>query len=172
MALRTAALSSTDDFRPNFDVDCIGDAVRTTDEQTAENTADLVEDRIGRCCVIGAIRLRCDDPVTDTRRPGSRGGYSPRPSKPITAAHTYALCYFCRSHARRWAKPSRKEIRMEQMRELTEVELDAVAGGFLDGSLNFGSFSGNGSNDGNGNGNGSGSGSFISNVAWSEWRRE
>jgi hypothetical protein len=49
---------------------------------------------------------------------------------------------------------------MEQMRELTKVELDAVAGGFLDGSFNFGSFNVNGSHDGDRNGNGS----FTSNV--------
>ena len=29
----------------DVDADCIGDAVRTTDEQTAEDTADLVEDQ-------------------------------------------------------------------------------------------------------------------------------
>ena len=43
--------------------------------------------------------------------------------------------------------------------ELTELELDAVAGGghgSVIGSFNFGSFNGNGSFDGNGNGNGSG----------------
>jgi hypothetical protein len=37
--------------------------------------------------------------------------------------------------------------------ELTESELDAVAGGFANGSFNFGSFDGNGSVDGNANGN-------------------
>jgi hypothetical protein len=40
--------------------------------------------------------------------------------------------------------------------ELTELELDAVAGGFLNGSFNAFSFNGNGSHDGNGNGNHSG----------------
>jgi hypothetical protein len=37
--------------------------------------------------------------------------------------------------------------------ELTEIELDAVAGGFLNGSGNVFSFNGNGSHDGNANGN-------------------
>jgi hypothetical protein len=37
--------------------------------------------------------------------------------------------------------------------ELTESELDAVVGGVLNGSFNFGSFNGNGSHDGNANGN-------------------
>jgi hypothetical protein len=37
--------------------------------------------------------------------------------------------------------------------ELTELELDAVAGGVLNGSFNFFSFNFNGSFDGNNNGN-------------------
>ena len=40
--------------------------------------------------------------------------------------------------------------------ELIDEDLDAVAGGALNGSFNVGSFNGNGSHDGNGNGNGSG----------------
>jgi hypothetical protein len=46
--------------------------------------------------------------------------------------------------------------------ELTESELDAVAGGFLNGSFNIGSFDGNGSHDGNGNGNRSGNFALLS----------
>jgi hypothetical protein len=42
--------------------------------------------------------------------------------------------------------------------ELIDADLDAVAGGFLNGSFNFHSFNGNGSHDGNGNGNHSGNG--------------
>jgi hypothetical protein len=50
---------------------------------------------------------------------------------------------------------------MERLRELSEVELDAVAGGFLNGSFNVGSFNVNGSQDGDRNVNGS----FTGNVA-------
>jgi hypothetical protein len=46
--------------------------------------------------------------------------------------------------------------------ELSELELDAVAGGFFNGSLNVGSFNLNGSFDGNGNGNGSGNFAVLS----------
>jgi len=47
--------------------------------------------------------------------------------------------------------------------ELTESELDAVAGGgFLNGSFNAFSFNGNGSRDGNLNGNLSGNVAFLS----------
>jgi hypothetical protein len=46
--------------------------------------------------------------------------------------------------------------------ELIDTDLDAVAGGFLNGSGNIGSFNGNGSHDGNGNGNGSGNFAFAS----------
>jgi hypothetical protein len=40
--------------------------------------------------------------------------------------------------------------------ELTDADLDAVAGGVFDGSFNILSFNGNGSLNGNGNGNLSG----------------
>jgi hypothetical protein len=46
--------------------------------------------------------------------------------------------------------------------ELTASELDAVAGGFLNGSFNAFSFNLNGSHDGNGNGNVSGNVAFLS----------
>ena len=54
------------------------------------------------------------------------------------------------------------EQAFSELVELTESELDAVAGGFLNGSFNFGSFNGNGSHDGNGNGNHSGNVAFAS----------
>jgi hypothetical protein len=46
--------------------------------------------------------------------------------------------------------------------ELIDSDLDAVAGGFLNGSFNFHSFNGNGSHDGNGNGNHSGNFAVLS----------
>jgi len=46
--------------------------------------------------------------------------------------------------------------------ELTDADLDAVAGGVFIGSFNFGSFNGNGSHDGNGNGNHSGNVAALS----------
>jgi len=46
--------------------------------------------------------------------------------------------------------------------ELIDAHLDAIAGGVLNGSFNFGSFNGNGSHDGNGNGNHSGNVAFAS----------
>ena len=46
--------------------------------------------------------------------------------------------------------------------ELIDEDLDAVAGGFLNGSFDFHSFNGNGSHDGNGNGNYSGNVAFAS----------
>ena len=46
--------------------------------------------------------------------------------------------------------------------ELTALELDAVAGGFFNGSGNVFSFDGNGSHNGNGNGNRSGNVAFFS----------
>jgi hypothetical protein len=46
--------------------------------------------------------------------------------------------------------------------ELTASDLDAVAGGSLNGIFNFGSFNFNGSNNGNNNGNGSGNFAFLS----------
>jgi hypothetical protein len=58
--------------------------------------------------------------------------------------------------------------------ELTELELDAVAGGFLNGTGNVFSFNGNGSVNGNGNGNsllavitanGNGNGNLNGNIA-------
>ena len=45
--------------------------------------------------------------------------------------------------------------------ELTDSDLDAVAGGFGNGSLNSNSFNFNGSFDGNLNGNNSGNGGFF-----------
>jgi hypothetical protein len=46
--------------------------------------------------------------------------------------------------------------------ELIDSDLDAVAGGFVNGSFNFASFNGNGSVDGNLNGNLSGNVAFAS----------
>jgi hypothetical protein len=46
--------------------------------------------------------------------------------------------------------------------EMIDADLDAVAGGVFNGSLNFGSFNFNGSFDGNLNGNGSGNVAFAS----------
>jgi hypothetical protein len=51
---------------------------------------------------------------------------------------------------------------MESLIELTEAELDAVAGGLPNGSFYFGSFNGYGSHDGNGYGNGSGNRAGLS----------
>jgi hypothetical protein len=46
--------------------------------------------------------------------------------------------------------------------ELIDAHLDAIAGGFFNGSFNAFSFNGNGSHDGNGNGNFSGNVAFAS----------
>jgi hypothetical protein len=51
---------------------------------------------------------------------------------------------------------------LRQPVELIDADLDAVAGGLLNGSFNLGSFNGNGSHNGNGNGNGSGNFAFAS----------
>jgi hypothetical protein len=54
------------------------------------------------------------------------------------------------------------EKALREPTELTELELDAVAGGVLNGSFNFASFNGNGSVDGNLNGNLSGNVAVLS----------
>jgi hypothetical protein len=46
--------------------------------------------------------------------------------------------------------------------ELIDADLDAVAGGLLNGSFNAFSFNGNGSHNGNGNGNHSGNVAVLS----------
>jgi hypothetical protein len=75
------------------------------------------------------------------------------------------IASFCWTNLRQQRARSREgRYEVEQLFsepvELTESELDAVAGGFLNftGSFNSHSFNGNGSHDGNGNGNGSGNG--------------
>jgi hypothetical protein len=51
---------------------------------------------------------------------------------------------------------------LRQPVELIDADLDAVAGGFFDGSFNAGSFNLNGSGNGNLNGNGSGNVAGVS----------